>query len=223
MTELSYDDRGLVCAVAQNANSGDVCMVAWMNAEALRRTLETATATFYSRSRQRLWTKGESSGNFLRVLSVHADCDLDTLLLRVVPTGPACHTGAPTCFFQELSPGGVHQSEQPAATFLATLERELISRQHSTAEKSYTKSLLEKGVSAIGAKIDEEAGELVAALEGETDDRVASEAADLLYHMLVGLRARDISWSRVIEVLAARAGQSGHVEKAARSLSKAGS
>jgi phosphoribosyl-ATP pyrophosphohydrolase/phosphoribosyl-AMP cyclohydrolase len=191
-------------------------MVAWVNAEALQHTLATGKATFYSRSRQRLWTKGETSGNFLRVLSVHADCDLDTLLLRVEPAGPSCHTGAPTCFFQALSADGLQPSEQPAATFLGTLERELAVRQLSTSQKSYTKSLLEKGVSAVGAKIDEEAKELIAALEGETDERVASEAADLVYHLLVGLRARGIPWARVIEVLAARAGQSGHVEKASR-------
>jgi phosphoribosyl-ATP pyrophosphohydrolase/phosphoribosyl-AMP cyclohydrolase len=221
MTPLAYDDRGLICAVAQDALSGDVCMVAWMNAEALEHTLATGKATFWSRSRQRLWTKGETSGHFLRVLSIHADCDLDTLLLRVEPAGPACHTGAPTCFFQQLSGAGISASEQPAATFLASLERELVARQASTAAKSYTKSLLERGTSAIGAKIREEADELVAALSGESDDRVASEAADLLYHVLVGLRARDIPWSRVIEVLASRTGQSGHAEKASRSDGRA--
>lgn len=216
MEALSYDERGLICAVAQDARSGAVCMVAWMNAEALERTLTSATATFYSRSRQRLWTKGETSGNFLRVLSVHADCDCDTLLLRVEPAGPSCHTGAPTCFIRSVSPEGIRESEQPAATFLDTLQRELVDRQRSTAERSYTKSLLDKGVRAIGAKVHEEASELVTALESESAERVASEAADLVYHVMVGLRARDVPWSRVIEVLAARSGQSGHAEKASR-------
>jgi phosphoribosyl-ATP pyrophosphohydrolase len=121
-----------------------------------------------------------------------------------------------------VSADGAVPSEQPPATFLATLERELIARQRSTAQKSYTKSLLDRGVPAIAAKIEEEAGELIAALAEEGDERVVSETADLLYHMLVGLRARDIPWSRVIEVLAARAGQSGHAEKAGRGLPEVG-
>jgi phosphoribosyl-ATP pyrophosphohydrolase/phosphoribosyl-AMP cyclohydrolase len=216
MGELRFDSSGLICAVAQDATLGDVRMVAWMNAEALEQTLRTGMATFFSRSRQALWIKGESSGNSLRVLSVHADCDFDTLLLRVVPAGPSCHTGKPTCFFHEIVAEGALESEQPSATFLAMLERELIARQHSTARQSYTKALLDRGVGAIAAKIDEEAKELGVALEGESDERVASEAADVLYHVMVGLRARGIAWSRVIEVLAGRAGQSGHAEKAAR-------
>jgi phosphoribosyl-AMP cyclohydrolase / phosphoribosyl-ATP pyrophosphohydrolase len=211
-----YDERGLVCAIAQDALSGDIRMVAWMNAEALAETQRTGLATFFSRSRQRLWTKGESSGNHLLVDSIHVDCDRDTVLLRVRAQGPSCHTGKPTCFFQELSPTGVGEAAQPAATFLSTLERELVARQQSTSAKSYTKSLLDKGVPAIGAKIREEANELVQALESESDERVVSEAADLLYHTMVGLRARDLPFQRVIEVLAARSGQSGHAEKAAR-------
>lgn len=216
MSQVKYDDKGLVCAVAQDSLSGQVRMVAWMNAAALERTLESGLATFYSRSRAQLWTKGETSGNTLAVESVHLDCDGDTLLLRVRASGPSCHTGQPTCFFQELSRDGVRETEVPPATFLGALERELVARQHSSATKSYTKSLLDRGVGAIGDKVREEASELVQALTSESDERVLSEAADLVYHVMVGLRARGLSWSGVIEVLAARFGQSGLEEKAAR-------
>lgn len=192
-------------------------MVAWMNLEALRKTLSTGLATFYSRSRQSLWTKGETSGHTLRVLSLHADCDGDTLLLRVAAHGPSCHTGQPTCFFREFDADGrlVEQS-QPPAHFLAQLERELIARQSSTAEKSYTKSLLQAGVAKISEKIVEEAGEFTAALTSESDERVVNEAADLLYHALVGLRHRGIPLNRVLETLEGRSKQSGLAEKAQR-------
>lgn len=217
MEPLKYDEHGLICAVAQDAVHGDIRMVAWMNTEALRRTLETGKATFYSRSRQALWTKGETSGNTLDVVSIHADCDGDTLLLRVRPHGPSCHTGKPSCFFRRLTVDGSTDTEMPAASFLADLEAELVERQRSsTGAKSYSKSLLEAGVGKIGDKVREEAGEFVQALESESDERVASEAGDVLFHLLVGLRARNVPWSQVIEVLAARAGRSGHDEKASR-------
>jgi phosphoribosyl-ATP pyrophosphohydrolase/phosphoribosyl-AMP cyclohydrolase len=216
MESIKFDRDGLVCAVAQDANHGDIRMVAWMNREALEATLRSGKATFFSRSRQALWVKGESSGNTLQVLSVHIDCDRDCVLLRVLPAGPSCHTGQPTCFFHELSAQGVTPSAQPAATFMATLEAELMRRQSSSSERSYTKSLLDQGAGKIGAKVEEEAGEFAQAIASESDERVASEAADVLFHVLVGLRARAIPWTRVIEVLASRAKQSGHEEKAAR-------
>lgn len=215
-TELKYDRDGLICAIAQDATHGDIRMVAWMNEAALDRTLATGKATFFSRSRQALWTKGETSGNELQVLSIHADCDRDTLLLRVLPHGPSCHTGRPSCFFQSLTAEGIIETPQPAATFLSTLEAELEQRRNSTAERSYTKSLLEKGVGKICEKVNEEASEFGQALSHESDERVVSEAADVLFHLMVGLKARQIPWGRVIEVMAARAGQSGHAEKASR-------
>lgn len=216
MDDLKYDAQGLICAIAQDWLHGDVRMVAWMNREAIEKTLTTGKATFYSRSRQALWTKGETSGNELMVKSVHLDCDGDTILLRVSPRGPSCHTGKPTCFFQSLSLAGVDESEQPPATFLDILERELEKRRNTTANKSYTRSLLDGGASKIGAKIREEAQELDDALQREDDERVVSEGADVLFHVLVGLRLRGIPWSKVIEALAARSGQSGHEEKASR-------
>jgi phosphoribosyl-AMP cyclohydrolase / phosphoribosyl-ATP pyrophosphohydrolase len=229
VNDLKWDEAGLITAVAQDRLTGQVRMVAWMNREALTATLETGYATFYSRSRRSLWRKGETSGHVLRVHEVAVDCDGDTLLLLVDPEGPSCHTGRATCFFRRLgrgataaetaesAPAGAGQEDPSLADpFLLTLEAELERRSRSTAERSYTRSLLDGGMPKISAKITEEAGELNAALAGETDERVASEAADVVYHLMVGLRARGIAWRRVIEVLAQRAGQSGHAEKASR-------
>jgi phosphoribosyl-ATP pyrophosphohydrolase/phosphoribosyl-AMP cyclohydrolase len=237
--ELKWDDAGLITAVVQDRLTGQVRMVAWMNREALTATLETRFATFYSRSRRTLWRKGETTGHVLRVHEVAVDCDGDTLLLLVDPEGPSCHTGHATCFFRRLDAGSTSEMLATSAAtsttavpadgageaaedggmadpFLLSLEAELEKRSRSTAERSYTRSLLDAGVPKISAKISEEAAELNAALAGETDARVANEAADVLYHMMVGLRARGIALRRVIEVLAARAGQSGHAEKANR-------
>ncbi len=217
MEGLKFDAQGLLPAIAQDHVTGDVRMVAWMNADAIQRTLESGKATFYSRSRGRLWTKGETSGHFLHVVSVHVDCDGDTLLLRVSPEGPSCHTGRPTCFFRGLDGNG-HTVDlpAPAPSFLAALEREIAERQSSTSAKSYTKSLLEAGAAQIGEKMREEAGEFAQAIASESADRVASEAADVIYHLLVGLRLRGVELEDVLETLARRSGISGHEEKARR-------
>lgn len=215
---IAFDDQGLIPALAQDRLTGEVRMVAWMNREALGKTLETGLATFYSRSRGRLWQKGESSGHVLRVARVVADCDADTLLLLVDPDGPSCHTGRPSCFFRSIrADGELDETPVPATPFLLELEQILEQRRTSTAEKSYTRSLLDGGPERIAAKIREEADELCRALESESDERVASEAADLLYHALVGLRLRGVAFRSVLDVLAKRAGTSGHAEKAARS------
>lgn len=214
---LQFNEQGLMPALAQDRFDGQVRMLAWMNREAIDRTLDTGLATFFSRSRGKLWVKGEGSGNVLRVHSLTADCDADTLLLLVEPAGPSCHTGRPACFFKRVGPGGSLVDEPFEVTpFLAELERTIRERQASSAEKSYTKSLLDGGVAKVNAKISEEAGELVAALADESDERVLSEASDLLFHVLVGLRARGLDFSQVVRALAARANQSGHTEKASR-------
>jgi len=211
---LQFNEHGLIPALAQDRFDGQVRMLAWMNREALEQTLETGLATFFSRSRGKLWTKGEGSGNVLRVHSVTADCDADVLLLLVEPAGPSCHTGRPSCFFKRVGPGG-GLTDQPfeVTPFIAELERTIRERQASTAEKSYTKSLLDGGIPKINAKISEEAGELTAALAAETDERVLSEASDLLFHVLVGLRARGLDFRQVVASLASRTKQSGHDEK----------
>jgi phosphoribosyl-AMP cyclohydrolase / phosphoribosyl-ATP pyrophosphohydrolase len=214
---LTFNEQGLIPAIAQDRFDGQVRMVAWMNREALEHTLSTGKATFFSRSRGKLWVKGESSGNELRVHSVTADCDADTLLLLVEPAGPSCHTGRASCFFQRVGSDET-LTEEPfeVAPFLAELERTIRERQASSAEKSYTRSLLDGGVAKINGKITEEAGELVQALSSESDQRVLSEAGDLLFHVLVGLRARGLDFSQVVQTLATRAQQSGHAEKASR-------
>lgn len=192
-------------------------MVAWMNQEALSQTLERGKAAFFSRSRQKLWEKGESSGHSLRVRRVVADCDADVLLLLVDPEGPSCHTGRPNCFFHEVqSSETLLENPAPVVPFLSELESVIQARTESTAEKSYTRSLLDAGPAKIGAKLREEADELARAIEGESDDRVASEAADLLFHALVGLRARGVPLRAVLDELASRTGKSGHTEKAER-------
>lgn len=216
MQGLKFDEAGLITAVAQDRATGEIRMVAWMNAEALEKTLETGLATFYSRSRKTLWVKGETSNHSLRVESVVADCDGDTLLLLVDPEGPTCHTGRPNCFFRPLSSVGPEEAERGALPYLFELEAVIRERQASTADKSYTRSLLDGGVPKVAAKVTEEARELVSALEGETNARVASEAADLLYHVLVSLRLRDVPLRDVVQELIARSTRSGHAEKAAR-------
>jgi len=214
-----WDERGLVAAVVQDATHGTVLMVAWMNEEALAQTRATGEAHFWSRSRQALWRKGETSGNLLRVVEIRIDCDADTLLLRVDPTGPACHTGKTACFFRPLDDGAEDDGVPPpaGAAILDRLEQVLIQRRdHATAEKSYTRSLLDAGVPKILAKIAEEHGELAAELPAGPDDAVIHETADLLFHVMVGLCARRIPVEDVWAELGRRFGIGGHVEKAAR-------
>jgi len=218
MIEPQYDERGLVPCVVQDAAAGTVLMVAWMNAEALRLTRETGIVTFWSRSRQALWKKGETSGNTLALVELRIDCDRDTVLVRARPAGPACHTGATTCFF--VKDDGTEDDGVPAAEgaqIIARLAQILEARRDSaTGEKSYTRSLLDAGMPKILAKIAEESGELAAELPAGDDDKVVHETADLLFHVMVGLTARRIPIERVFEELARRFGTSGHVEKASR-------
>jgi phosphoribosyl-ATP pyrophosphohydrolase/phosphoribosyl-AMP cyclohydrolase len=215
--DLAFGESGLLPAVVQDRLTGQVRMVGYMNRESLAATLRTGRATFFSRSRSELWEKGQSSGNTLRVTSLHADCDADTILVLVDPTGPTCHTGTPSCFFRRIGEGGALTDEaRDATTFLGELEREIDARKQSVGSKSYTRHLLDGGTERIGAKLREEADELARAIENESDDRVASEAADVLYHAMVGLASRGVSFRDVIEKLAARAGTSGHDEKARR-------
>lgn len=217
--DLKLDDKGLIVAIAQDRLTGQVRMVAWMDREALRRTLATGKATFFSRSRGKLWEKGETSGHHLMVREVFADCDRDTLLLLVDSAGPSCHTGRPSCFFRKIRENGTVEPEDravDAGAFLAHLEAEIEERKSATAAKSYTKSLLDGGAARIGEKMTEEAGEFARAVAGETPERVASEAADVVYHLLVGLASRGVAWRDVLVELARRQGTSGHAEKASR-------
>jgi phosphoribosyl-ATP pyrophosphohydrolase/phosphoribosyl-AMP cyclohydrolase len=214
---LTFDEKGLIVAVAQDHLTGELRMVGWMNREALAATLRTGLATFYSRSRHTLWTKGETSGHTLSVREVLADCDGDTLILRVAPKGPTCHTGRPNCFFSTLDEEGNPRGEAKAQPFLEELEATLALRRSSTADRSYTRSLLDAGAGKITAKLLEESRELGQALEGEPRERVVSEAADVLYHLLVGLCLREVPLRDVLAELELRTAQSGHAEKAGRS------
>jgi phosphoribosyl-ATP pyrophosphohydrolase/phosphoribosyl-AMP cyclohydrolase len=215
---LQLDREGLVPVVVQDHLTGEVRMVAFATLEAVRATLETGRATFWSRSRGELWEKGRTSGNSIAVKRVLVDCDADCLVYSAEPKGPSCHTGAQSCFFQVLEPTGeglVQRTEQPQ-TLLAPLEAVLESRKKSTAGTSYTKSLYDGGAEAIGAKLREEAAELEQAVAKESDARVVSEAADVLYHVMVALRSRAIPLRDVLVELASRLGTSGHEEKAKR-------
>ncbi len=220
MIEPTYDERGLVPAIVQDAAAGTVLMLAWMNAESLRLTRETGVVHFWSRSRQALWKKGETSGNTLALVELRLDCDGDAVLVRARPAGPTCHTGTTACFFHRddgVDDDGVPSIDGESPQIIARLGEILIERRDSsTGEKSYTRSLLDKGMPKILEKIAEESGELAAELPSGTDERVVSETADLIFHVMVGLTARKIPVERVFAELAKRFGTSGHAEKAAR-------
>lgn len=213
LEQLKWNQDGLVPAIVQSELGGEVRMMAWCDRQALSQTMATGEATFYSRSRKQIWRKGESSGNTIAVHSVWVDCDGDTLIFLADPNGPSCHTGKATCFFRQL---GETETSQSAKPIWGQLVDTLAERKQSTGEQSYTKRLLDAGVEKINAKITEEAGELCDALVSESDERVASEAADLLYHVLVGLTARGVDPDEVMRTLRARFGTSGLEEKAKR-------
>jgi phosphoribosyl-ATP pyrophosphohydrolase/phosphoribosyl-AMP cyclohydrolase len=209
---LKYDASGLVTVVVQDELTGEIRMLAHATREALEHTEATGKATFWSRSRQELWIKGETSGNAIAVRQIWRDCDGDAVVYVASPNGPSCHTGKESCFFEQLT-GAPSEAPLP---MLHRLEQTLRARQASTATKSYTKSLFEAGPPKIAAKVREEGGELAQALESETDERVVSESADVLYHLMVGLLARGLCLKDVEAELARRVGVSGHVEKASR-------
>jgi len=224
LPELKWDERGLLPAVVQDVNTGAVLMLAWMNAEALEQTRATGFAHFYSRSRKSQWKKGETSGNVLHVEELRFDCDSDAILIAATPTGPTCHTGTTSCFFSRMdddrSVSDAQTDDGPPgvpAAIAHLLEQVLLTRKaDSSEEKSYTKSLLAKGTPKISAKIREEAEEMIAELNEGSDDKLIYETADLLFHMMVGLVARDVPIAKVWDELARRFGMSGHEEKASR-------
>ncbi len=215
---LRYDAQGLVPAVAQCALTGEVRMVAFMDREALDATLATGYAHFHSRSRGRLWKKGEESGNVLAVQRVWIDCDADCVLLQIDPAGPTCHTGAPSCFTRGARDGQWVDAGRPSLEADGLYET-LAARARDTSAggRSYTRQLLDAGAGRIGEKLREEADELARAVAGEDASRVASEAADVMYHLMVALVSRGVSWRDVLAELRRRAGVSGLVEKASRS------
>jgi phosphoribosyl-ATP pyrophosphohydrolase/phosphoribosyl-AMP cyclohydrolase len=216
LVEPTYDERGLVPCIVQDAVTDVVLMLAWMNAEALRLTRETGAVHFWSRSRQALWKKGETSGHTLAVAEIRIDCDLDAVLVRARPAGPTCHTGATSCFFHRDADGDDAVDDGPAPPILHRLAQVIEARRAAAAEKSYTRSLLDAGMPKILAKLAEEHGELAAELPAGDDAKVVHETADLLFHVMVGLAARRIPLDAVLAELTRRFGTSGHVEKAQR-------
>ena len=184
---------GLVPVIIQNAQTMQVLMLGYMNKEAFDQTIETKKVTFYSRSKQRLWMKGESSGNTLSVIDIKMDCDHDSLLIFVNPKGPTCHTGSTSCFKEETSKG-----------FIYELEKTINDRINSNDSKSYTNELYQKGINKIAQKVGEEAVELVIEAKDSNDELFKNEAADLLYHLLILLKAKDQSFSNIEGVLKSR-------------------
>jgi phosphoribosyl-ATP pyrophosphohydrolase/phosphoribosyl-AMP cyclohydrolase len=184
--QIAWDDRGLAPCVVQDWRTGEVLTLAYMNADSLARTVESGEAWFWSRSRSELWHKGATSGNTLAVRALRYDCDSDALLALVEPAGPACHTGERTCFHNgDAATAAPHEA-------LPALERTIAARRGADADSSYTARLL-ADPPFIGEKVEEEAEEVARAARGETDERVASEAADVLYHLTVLLASRGLS------------------------------
>lgn len=192
-------------AVVQDAATGRVLMVGWVNAEALRRTQETGLVHFWSRSRGRLWRKGETSGNVLRVVEIRADCDGDAWLIQALPAGPTCHTGRLSCFHRHPDGGEV---PVPPGSVLHRLEAVVADRRQRPQEGSLTSRLFAAGPDEIAKKIGEEAVEVLLALRTQPDRRVLEEAADLLYMLTVGLVERGLGWDAVLQILAERRGLS---------------
>ncbi len=182
---------GLIPVIIQDNTTNKVLMLGYMNADALEKTIIEKKVTFFSRSKQRLWTKGESSGNFLNLVSIAKDCDKDTLLVKVNPVGPVCHTGADTCF----------EETNRTDNFLLHLESVIQDRRDNPSSKSYTTSLFKKGINKVAQKVGEEAIELVIEAKDNDKDLFMGEAADLMYHYLVLLAAKNYTLAEVIEVL----------------------
>jgi phosphoribosyl-ATP pyrophosphohydrolase/phosphoribosyl-AMP cyclohydrolase len=209
LDEPSFGENGLLPCVVQDWRTGEVLTVAYMNEEALARTRETGETWFWSRSRQELWHKGETSGNFQRVRELRFDCDADTLLALVEPAGPACHTGERTCFFQNREANAPHEALPALERVIDARKTDLGDRIHpvpprtATSGSSYTQKLLEDP-GLLGEKVQEEAEEVARAARDESDERVAEEAADVLYHLAVLLASRNLTLSDAYEVLNAR-------------------
>lgn len=194
--ELDYKKlNGLVPAVVQDNNTSKVLMVGFMNKEALDRSIETGLVTFFSRTKKRLWTKGEESGNFLKIVQIIPDCDNDTLLIKAEPSGPVCHKGSDTCFDETNTDG---------MSFLLRLQDLIHLRKQEMPENSYTTKLFEKGINKIAQKVGEEAVEVVIEAMDVNDELLLNESADLMYHLLVLLSARDKDIRDVIAILEER-------------------
>jgi len=199
--DFNKSPDGLVPAIIQDSNTSKVLMLGYMSHDALEKTKELGTVTFFSRSKQRLWTKGETSGNFLFVNEITADCDGDTILIKATPAGPTCHTGADTCFGEKNS----QDTRIGEASFLNYLQKEVIrERKLNPQDESYTSSLFRKGINKIAQKVGEEAVEVVIESKDDDADLFKNEVSDLLFHLLVLLEQKNIDLDEVIGVLRSR-------------------
>jgi len=200
LTQLDWnkDGTGLLPAVVQDHQTGRVLMLGYMNRAALEKTLATEQVTFFSRSKQRLWTKGETSGNFLQLVDIHVDCDQDTLLITANPVGPACHTGTLTCFGNEP----VTLAEE--LSFLNRLDSVLAQRISDSPEGSYTARIWSQGLTRMAQKVGEEGVEVALAAVTQTEDRLLSESADLLFHLMLLLKNKNLSLTTVVNELKQR-------------------
>lgn len=221
LSSIPFKD-GLIPAVVQDSDSKAVLMLAYMNEASLRRSLETGETHFWSRSRNCLWHKGETSGHIQKIKDIFVDCDEDTLLVEVFQTGVACHTGAKNCFYRRLSATGQLQAFSADAEtedlkpILETLSETIMARKKAPANKSYTALLMQGGIDRILKKVAEESGELLIAAKNGNTEEIIHESADLLYHLLVSLGYFDIPFAAVEAELKRRTVRSGLVEKAAR-------
>ncbi|WP_027964824.1 bifunctional phosphoribosyl-AMP cyclohydrolase/phosphoribosyl-ATP diphosphatase HisIE [Halalkalibacillus halophilus] len=201
-TDFNYDDRGLIPAVVQHVRTGEVLMLAYMNDEAVKRTIESKTAWFFSRSRDELWNKGATSGNIQHVKSFDYDCDEDTILLKVEPEGPACHTGEHSCFYRsvELQNETMEYKREVIHDVFASIQ----DRKKNPQEGSYTTYLQTEGVDKILKKISEEAGEILIGAKNDDNENLSMEIADLIYHVLVLMGEKEVSIEQVKQVLTER-------------------
>lgn len=191
--DFTKNTEGLIPAIIQDVETKNVLMLGYMNQEAINRTLETNKATFFSRTKNRLWTKGEESGHLLNVVSLALDCDQDTLLIQVKPVGPTCHKGSDTCW---------NENNSQTYGFITKLENTIRERKEkATSETSYVASLFEKGINKIAQKVGEEAVEVVIEAKDSNDELFLSESADLLFHYLILLQAKGCGLNDVIQVL----------------------
>ena len=220
LNRIDWEKSELLPVIVQDVHTNEVLMMAYMNREALALSLQTKLAHYYSRSKQRLWKKGESSGHLQHIKQFLIDCDDDTLLLKVEQEGVACHTGRKSCFFTELDSGeetmGVEVDTAAAYGVIDTLYHTILERKNADPETSWTAKLLSKGENTILKKVVEEAGEFAFAVKDDDEEEIVYEAADLTYHVLVALGYKNISPDRVKQELARRFGMSGITEKASR-------
>lgn len=194
LENLKFDEKGLIPAIVQDAETRVVLMLGYMNRESLEKTLTSGLVCFYSRSRQKLWTKGEESGNFLNLKDIKVDCDQDTLLIKASPAGPTCHTGTDTCW----------KEENQDNDFLFFLQRFLQKRKNDSPEESYTARLISRGINKVAQKVGEEAVELVIEAKDNNEELFLNEAADLMYHYIVLLIAKGYGLEDVCRVLKSR-------------------